>query len=81
MLTFFSTDLSHRLLYADEKVVHDPQEINVCGDKGALLGLRSFLLALRISCFEGKFWLLDSLLFQRGVSCKVSIQCSIFEGY
>ena len=49
MLTFFSTDLSHCLLYANEKVVHDPQEISVCGDKGSLLGLRSFLPALRIS--------------------------------
>ena len=81
MLTFFSIDFSHCLLYADEQAVHDPHEISVCGDKGSLLGLKSFLPALRIGCFEGKFWLLDSLLFQRGVSGKVSIQCSIFEGY
>ena len=78
MLTFFSTNLSHCLIY--EQVVHDPQEISVCGDKGTLLSLSSFLLALRIRYFEGKLWLLDSLIFQRGVIYNVSIQCSILGG-
>ena len=54
MLTFFSTDLSYCILYANEKDVHDPHDISVYGDKGSLLGLRLFLPAIRLSFFETK---------------------------